>query len=135
MIDMLADTWRWWAAMGALLAVWPVGKWVLTFDPSSTPHSGDTLRWLLGIALLMALFAILLAGAVIPWASDGRIADFDRNSLVYRQTIAIAWLLWGACAWVTAVAFARRRWPMVLSSILWWVAVWFAVHETAGAQL
>ena len=26
-VDMLADTWRWWAAMGALLAVW-LFKWL-----------------------------------------------------------------------------------------------------------
>ena len=63
-IDALADTWRWWAAMGALLAVWPVGKWVWTFDPHNTPYFSDTVRWILGLGLLMASSKLLVWGAV-----------------------------------------------------------------------
>ena len=134
-VDMLADTWRWWAAMGALLAVWPVGKWLYTFDPHTTPYLSDTVRWFLGLGLLLALLAILIAGAVIPGAGDGRIAGFDRDSLLFRQAMATAWLFWGGCAWITAIGFARRRGPMMLSCVIWWWAVWFALQETVGAQL
>lgn len=135
MIEQLTDTWRWWAAMGALLAMWPVAKWLYTFDPATTPDFSDTLRWILGLGLLMALIAILIAGAVIPWASDGRIAGFGPDSPIFRQAIASAWLFWGLCAWTTAVGFARRRWPMIAASVLWWWAMWFVLRETAGAQL
>ena len=134
MIDFLADTWRWWAAMGAMLAVWPVAKWLYTFN-TETPYFSDTVRWILGLGLLMALVAILIAGAVIPWASDGRIEGFTQDSVLFRFSMATAWFFWGACAWITAIGFARKRWPMIFSCFVWWWAVWFALQETAGAML
>lgn len=83
-IDFLADTWRWWGAMGAALAIWPVGRWLYTFDPQTTPHFSDTVRWILGLGLLAALVATLVAGAIIPLASDGRIEGFTHESPAFR---------------------------------------------------
>lgn len=134
-IDNLADTWRWWGAMGAALAIYPVGKWLVTFNPKTTPYFTDTARWILGLGLLASLLAILIAGALIPWASDGRIDGFTRDSLLYRHGMALAWLFWGSCAWISAVGFAANRAPMIFASVLWWWAVFFALRETSGAML
>lgn len=134
-IDFLADTWRWWGSMGAALAIWPVARWLWTFDPQTTPYFTDRARWILGLGLLAALVATLIAGAIIPWASDGRIDGFTRESPLYRHGMALAWLMWGSCAWITAIGFAARREPMLLCSVLWWWAVFVALRETAGAML
>ena len=134
-LDALANTWRWWGAMGAALAIWPVSKWLWTFDPKTTPYFSDTVRWVLGLGLLFALFGTLVAGAIIPWASDGRLSWFTQESRAFRGGMAFAWLMWGSCAWITAVGFARSRKAMLLSAGLWWWAVYFALRETAGAML
>jgi hypothetical protein len=134
-IDFLADTWRWWGAMGAALAIWPVGRWLYTFDPQTTPYFSDTVRWILGLGLLAALVATLVAGAIIPLASDGRIEGFTHESPAFRGGMAFSWLMWGCCAWISAVGFAPRRIAMITASVLWWWAVWFALPQTAGALL
>ena len=72
---------------------------------------------------------------LIPWASDGRIDGFTRDSLLYRHGMALAWLFWGSCAWISAVGFAANRAPMIFASVLWWWAVFFALRETSGAML
>lgn len=134
-LDSVSHSWRWWAAMGSALAIWPVGKWLATFDPKTTPYFSDTVRWVLGLGLLWALLATLVAGAIIPWASDGRIAGFTQESRAFRGGMAAAWLMWGLCAWITAIGFAKNRRAMMASAVLWWWAVWFALRETAGAML
>lgn len=134
-VDFLADTWRWWGSMGAALAIWPVARWVWTFDPDTTPYFTDTVRWILGLGLLGMLLAVLVAGAIIPWASEGRVAGFTRDSLLFRQGMAFSWLMWGTGAWITAIGFAAQRRPMILASVLWWWAVFFALRETMGAML
>ena len=121
--------------MGAFLAIWPVAKWLITFDPKTTPYFSDTVRWIMGLGLLMALVATLIAGAIIPWASDGRISGFTQESQLFKQGMATAWLFWGSCAWTIAVGFARKRLPMMFAAVLWWWAVFFAVRHTAGAML
>ena len=111
-LDSVSHSWRWWAAMGSALAIWPVGKWLATFDPKTTPYFSDTVRWV-----------------------DGRIAGFTQESRAFRGGMAAAWLMWGLCAWITAIGFAKNRRAMMASAVLWWWAVWFALRETAGAML
>ncbi|MBS67291.1 MAG: hypothetical protein Tp170SUR191951_90 [Prokaryotic dsDNA virus sp.] len=134
-IAYLADSWRWWGSMGAALAIWPVGRWVMTFDPATTPYFSDTARWFLGLGLLCALMAILIAGAIIPWTVDNRIAGFNQESPLFKHGMAASWLMWGSCAWISAAGFAKRRLPILFAAVLWWWACYFALDQTAGAML
>lgn len=136
--DHLADTWRWWASMGALLALPPSTRFWWAYVRHNVAEHEDLRTWtriILGAGAIMLLLATLLMGAIIPWANDGRIEGFTRDSLLYRQSVAIGWLLWGGGCWATAIAFARHRLPMVLASILWWWAMLFTVRLTYGAFL
>ena len=150
-IDSLSDSWRWWGSMGAFLAVWPVGWWIagvvalMIADwrgpreqyvmPEDDLRFSDAARVILGIGLFMALLGVLIAGAIIPWANDHRLAGFTRESVWFQRGMGAAWLFWGSCAWISAIGFARRRWQMITACVLWWFAVWFALRETAGLML
>lgn len=134
-IDTLAHTWRWWGSMGAAIGAALLGRWLVTFRPQEAPHFPNVARWGLGAGLLCALLAIFIAGAIIPLASDGRIEGFTRESMPFRSGMALAWLLWGCCAWLTAIFFSPMRWKMVAASVCWWFAMLIALRETAGAML
>lgn len=131
MIDALTDGFRWWGSMGAILAIGLMAHWyahgltVLDF--------GD--RRIAAITMFLAMFAIVLAGAVIPWASDGRIEGFTQRSLGYRAIMMVAWGCWSLSAWSAAVALTKRKREMLCGGISWIVVCFVAAEETAGGML
>lgn len=137
LIEHLADAWRWWASLGAFLAFFPTWARFRAMtkrgvEPADLPALS---RALLNIATLLLLAATFIMGAVIPWANDGRLEDFTRESIIYKHSIALGWLLWGSGCWAAATAFAHHRWKMVGASVLFWFAMFVAVDKTAGAML
>lgn len=136
-IDFLADTWRWWAAMGSLMGIAPVSLWIARFVRTRAavqPFSVWT-RFFLAMALLFGLVANLVAGAIIPLANEGRVSGFDQSHPLFDLSLGLAWFFWGLLSWSIAIAFAKSPWRMAGASIAWWAAVYVAADLTIGAQL
>lgn len=136
-IDQLADAWAWWAAMGALLALVPVSRWVA----DSFRHGGEAepfkprRRIAIAIALVFGLLANIAAGTAVPFASDDRLSWLTEQSLALRCILAFAWLSWGSLSWSVAIGFADRPRRLALSAVIWWLAVYVAAGATIGARL
>lgn len=137
LVDYLADSWRLWAVMGAALALLPTGRWIARFlhRQDDFDQFKPLARLFLAIALATGLLAIVAAGAIIPLATDGRLADLTRESAIYRGSIASAWLLWGVMGWSAAIAFAAHRWRIAGASVVWWMACYVASGLSMGAML
>lgn len=132
----IADAFRWWAAGGAgfggvmvIAAIVSVRRTSLSVKESN--------RALLAVLTIagFALAAILLAGSMIPFFSDGRVAGWDRESMVYEVAITFAWLLWGCFAWGICFWFARNRVKMMVSGLVWLAVCILAAWGTVGAAL
>lgn len=157
-IDRFADSWRWWAAFGGALGLWSLGPWVWLavqaawqriktgergWEQVVTTHKRAPQEWpprevgraIMALAHLLFLLGILIAGFLIPWATDGRLEWLTRDSLFYRSGIATAWLLWGTSGWLTALAFARHYLRLALASVVIWSACFVAVEKTMGLAL
>lgn len=163
-IDQLANATRWWASMGAFLALPPATRFWLGYvartlnerqaqaaqrylpravwkqiEARRTGHCGNGAhpwtRIILGGAAIVLMGATLLMGAIIPWAHDGRVSWFTRDSALYTHALTVGWLLWGLGCWATAVAFSRQYLPMVVSAVVWWWAMLFAASATRGIYL
>lgn len=136
-IELLADSWRWWAAMGALLALYPVSRWFTDSfrqggeDEPFKPHR----RKAIAIALIFGLLANIAAGGIIPFATDNRLSWLTMQAPAIRLVLAFAWLSWGSLSWSVAIGFADRPRRMALSAVFWWLAVYVAAGATIGAQL
>lgn len=137
LVEPLADTWRWWASMGTFLAFWPsLSRFNKFVNNEPEPDELAVLaRALLNLAMLSILLATFIMGAVIPAANDGRFEDFTSESALYKQSVALGWLLWGSGCWAIAIAFAERRMMMSAASVVWWWAMLVTTIKTVGAQL
>lgn len=133
----LADTWRWWTSLGALLSIPLLWKWLAVQLATDEPiRFSRVAKIALAGALLCAMVGWVMAGVIIPLANDGRVAWFTREHFLYRPIVAASWLLWGGCAWLTATVLSRQDWPkMVAGAVVWWLACFFAAWETAGRAL
>ena len=130
--DQLADTWRWWACLGALLGFILLFPWAMRQCRSPEPiRINKAAKVTLAFVMLGAMAGWFIAGAIIPAANDGRLDWFTTEHFLYRGGIAAAWLLWGCCSWGVAIVMAKRLWhKMLAGSVAWWLAMFFAAAET-----
>lgn len=137
LLDLLSDSWRWWAAMGGLLGLRPVILWLVDFAKKcgDIDHFPPRTRFILAIALLFGLFANIAAGAVIPLATDGRLSWLEPGSPPVLVALALAWLCWGCLGWAVAIAFAASKRRMAAASVCLWFACYVGSGVTMGAQL
>lgn len=137
LLDYLADSWRWWSAMGAIVALPPVLHWIVEFVRSDgrIAYFEGTTRLILAIALTFGLIGNISAGAIIPLATDGRISWLSIDADLTRAALAVAWLAWGCLSWTIAIAFARFRWRMAAASIAWFMACYIGAGLSMGAKL
>ena len=131
MTDAFTDIFRWWGATGALLAIFAIGNWYR----NGLPMLAMDARRLAAVTMFFTMIAILLAGTIIPWASDGRIEGFTQDSLPYHLVMLTAWVAWASSAWAAAVALAERKMMMIGGSITWFAVAALASQGTIGAQL
>lgn len=130
-VDTLTDTFRWWGATGALLAIIAIGHWWK--NGLGMLDMGE--RRLAAVTMFFGMVAILLAGTIIPWASDGRVAGFTQDSPLYLKVMMMAWLFWAASAWAASIALAEKKALMILGSLSWFAVTLIAANETVGASL
>lgn len=144
LVDHLADAWRWWTVPGALVGTLLLGPRALVlleawWDGDLAEEESTVLSP--GARLATTLFALLfmlgamIAGAIIPLANDGRLAEFTRDSALYRQAMASVWLLWGSGCWGISIALAPRSSPMAGSSVAMWFVAFVAATGSAGANM
>ena len=134
MIDHLTDTWRWWASGGAAVGIAPLAIWVWAMTHQHRiPNANKTARAVGGLAMMAFLLAILIAGAIIPLANEGRLEGFNQQSPSFRQSMALVWLMFGAGTWGVAISFSRSPKMMAVVCVAWWWAMAFATIATVGA--
>lgn len=132
----LADAFRWWAAGGAGFATVMVTAALVSVRRTAlSAKEGNRVASALLTIVLFALFAILLAGSMIPFFSDNRVAGWDRESLFYEVAISFAWLLWGIFSWGVGLWFARNRVKMGFACLAWFSVCVFSAWATVGAAL
>lgn len=133
MIDSLNDAFRWWSAPGAMLALAVLWDWWR----NGFPKLDQRTREISAVTMFFTMLAILFAGSVIPWATDGRIEGFTQDSLLYRSMMLGAWGCWAVSAWSIPIAFAQgaNKLKMVGGSLSWLAVAFIAAEGTVGALL
>lgn len=135
MIDHLADTARWWTVLGAVLGLFYGIFWLREQIAAPQPLVRMS-RIALTAAWLGAMAGWIIAGLIIPFATDGRVTWFTEEAFAFRGLMALAWCLWGACAWGTALVLARDRWTYIAGGCAtWWAAMFIATEATVNAGL
>lgn len=136
-LSQLADAFRWWASGGAMVGCVFIAAAFAAVNrfPPANGQSGYRLMLSLLTICAFALAAILMAGAMIPWASDGRLSWFTRDTVLYEVIITLAWLLWGLFAWGLSLWFTRDRRKMALACGAWLTVCIVAAYETVGIAL
>lgn len=130
----ITDALRWWAAGGVPGALLFLSA--LAFAASKTDlHETRRAVRTLATMTIPAMFATILAGAIIPWAGDGRIDGFTRENHSYQSVLAFSWMLWGITPWTIACYFSARPRVMMLASCLWFAVCCLAAWGTEGASL
>ena len=77
----------------------------------------------------------MLAGAIIPWATDNRSEWFTENGLPYQTLMMFAWLGWGFGAWAVGYTLTSNRKALLVGSCSWLGVCFLAADMTVGAML
>lgn len=140
--DHLADAWRWWTVPGAFLGCWLLAPRIYglalaihidlpTHDLIFPAH--QRLGAFMGAFIFM--LAVIIAGSVIPLATDRRIEGFSEAAPLFRVIFCVVWFLFGCAAWGIAASLAPRwRW-ITIASVMMWIAAFAATYSMQGAML
>lgn len=126
-----ADTMRWWAPVGALLALWPVSRgvvvmsrrYLLDTEDHYSAHIFPTLFGAVGLWLFL-VFSIIMGG-ILPFANR----DIFIREMI-DHVAAWTWTLAALGCWMTSIGYARNKLLAVATAATWFIAVSFAVTAT-----